>query len=159
MYKEILAYKCQKCGHVQYPMPMVCRKCKRNGPHEFDTEPLPRSGRLLTYTVVHNLPAQFEVPTIALGVVELDGGLRMTGQLRVPRPEMGMRLTGQVEIVSRGDYEVFYGMVFYDAAAKAAPVPLATAAAEVTPPEAEREAVAAVAATAPASNGGEPGEG
>ena len=61
MALEILAYKCRKCGQLHYPLRMVCKKCGKNEPHEFDTVPLPKNGTLLTFTTVHNLPPDFNV--------------------------------------------------------------------------------------------------
>ncbi|MBI4870308.1 MAG: OB-fold domain-containing protein [Candidatus Riflebacteria bacterium] len=115
---EILAYKCKKCGHLMYPLRMVCNKCRKNEPHEFDTVPMPKTGKLLTYTHVYNLPPDFMVAKLGLGIVELDNGLRMTGQIRIPNPTMGMRVMGKVEIVKEAEYDKTYGMIFYPEAAE-----------------------------------------
>ncbi len=53
------------------------------------------------------------MPTIDLGIVELDGGIRITGQLRIETPSAGMPVRGEVEIVRREGYDDRYGMVFY----------------------------------------------
>ena len=116
MAREILAYRCRRCGTLHYPFRMVCKGCKQNDFFEFDTVPLPRHGRLLTFTRVHNLPAQYEVATLGLGLVELDNGVRMMGQLHIDEPELGMEVTGTVEVVRHEPYEDFYGMVFRAAA-------------------------------------------
>lgn len=112
MQRDIYAYKCRKCGHLHYPFRMVCRQCRQNGFFEFDIEPLPKRGRLLTYTKVYNLPAEFEVPTLGLGIVELENGVRITGQLDVEDPTMGMAVQGEVNVVRKSAYDLFYGMVF-----------------------------------------------
>ena len=112
MQRDIYAYKCRKCGHLHYPFRMVCRQCRQNGFFEFDIEPLPKRGRLLTYTKVYNLPAEFEVPTLGLGIVELENGVRITGQLDVEDPTMGMAVQGEVNVVRKSAYDQFYGMVF-----------------------------------------------
>ena len=83
-----------------------------NGPHEFDPVPLPKEGTLLTFTFVHNLPAEYEVARLGLGVVELPNGLRMLGQLDVAEPTLGMKVVGKVEVVHREAYSSRYGMVF-----------------------------------------------
>jgi hypothetical protein len=54
---------------------------------EFDTVPLPKNGKLLTFTTVHNLPPDFNVAKLSLGIVELENGMRITGQLKIPEPE------------------------------------------------------------------------
>jgi uncharacterized OB-fold protein len=112
MNREIYAYKCKRCGTMHYPFRMVCKECKQNDFFEFDTVPLPKSGKLLTYTKVYNLPAQYEVATLGLGIVELENGMRMLGQIEIDEPKMGMPVTGEVEIVRQETYDDFYGMVF-----------------------------------------------
>jgi uncharacterized OB-fold protein len=112
MRREIYAYQCRRCGTVHYPFRMVCKSCKENDFFEFDPVPLPKAGRLLTYTRVYNLPAQYEVATLGLGLVELDNGMRMMGQLDIDEPQLGMSVVGAVEVVRKEPYEDFYGMVF-----------------------------------------------
>lgn len=112
MARDIYAYKCRKCGHLHYPFRMVCRECRQNDFFEFDLVPLPKTGSLLTFTRVHNLPAEYEVATLGLGIVELDNGMRITGQLEVDQPTIGMAVEGEVKVVRRSAYDEFYGMVF-----------------------------------------------
>ena len=115
MAREIYAYRCRKCGQVHYPYRMVCRSCGENEHNEFDPVPLPKDGRLLTFTELHNLPSDFEVPRLKLGIVELDGGIRITGQLDIEEPRIGMRVRGEVEVVRTESYDRRYGMVFREA--------------------------------------------
>ena len=100
---------------LHYPFRMVCKKCGQNDFFEFDTVPLPKKGKLLTFTTVHNLPPDFNVAKLGLGIVELENGVRITGQLKVPNPKLGMAVTGKVEIVREAEYSKNYGMVFYPA--------------------------------------------
>ena len=112
MNREIYAYKCKRCGTMHYPFRMVCKECKENDFFEFDTVALPKTGKLLTYTTVYNLPAQYEVATLGLGIVELENGMRMLGQIEIDDPKMGMPVKGNVEVVRQETYDDFYGMVF-----------------------------------------------
>lgn len=112
MAREIYAYRCRLCDTMHYPFRMVCSGCKQNDFFEFDTVPLPKGGRLLTYTKVYNLPAQYEVATLGLGIVELENGMRMLGQLDIEDPTIGMAVQGTVEVVREEPYNDFYGMVF-----------------------------------------------
>ena len=99
--------------HPSLPVPHgVLRQCGENDFFEFDTVPLPKSGKLLTFTRVHNLPAQYEVATLGLGIVELENGMRMLGQLEVDEPVIGMPVQGTVEVVRKEPYDDYYGMVF-----------------------------------------------
>ncbi|MCK4273239.1 Zn-ribbon domain-containing OB-fold protein [bacterium] len=73
------ANKCKKCGQTSFPPRLVCPAC---GSREFEATKLPQTGTLLTYTVIRVAPSQFvdEAP-YAVGVVELDGGTRITSQI------------------------------------------------------------------------------
>jgi len=112
MQREVYAYKCQKCGTLHYPFRMVCKNCRSNDYFEFDTEPLPRKGKLVTFTFIHNLPAEFEVARLGLGIVELENGIKVTGQVDIDDPKLGMPVVGSVEVVKRDAYDNRYGFVF-----------------------------------------------
>ncbi len=112
MERDIYAYKCRLCGTMHYPFRMVCKGCKQNDFFEFDPVALPKEGKLLTYTRVYNLPAQYDVATLGLGIVELDNGMRMLGQLEIDDPKIGMAVKGKVDVVRKETYDNFYGMVF-----------------------------------------------
>jgi uncharacterized OB-fold protein len=94
---------------------MRCKSCGNLEFFEFDPEPLPTTGTLVTYTHVHNLPAEYEVDRLGIGVVELDGGTRVVGQLDIEEPETGMNVTGHVDVVRREAYRDYWGYVFHAA--------------------------------------------
>ena len=52
---------------------------------------------------------------LSLGIVELENSLRMTAQLRIPNPKIGMKVKGEIEVARNEEYEQFYGMVFAEA--------------------------------------------
>jgi len=110
MERNILGYKCKKCGHVHYPNRTLCRKCAHN---EFEPVPLPKNGTLLTFTHLHNPLAEYEVPVISLGIVELENGSRITGQLKIKTPKIGMKVKAKIEQVRKSEYSTYWGMVFY----------------------------------------------
>ena len=112
MEKSILGYACRKCGTVHYPNRARCRKCQHL---EFDPIPLPQKGKLLTFTHLHNPAGDFDVSVLDLGIVELENGNRITGQLKIDDPKIGMKVVGKVEPVRELDYRTFHGMVFYSA--------------------------------------------
>ena len=72
------AAKCAGCGKIYYPPRRVC-PC---GGREFETVELPNTGKVVTYTIIRVGPSDFveEVP-YGLGIVELDGGVRLMAQL------------------------------------------------------------------------------
>ncbi len=73
------AAKCTGCGKVSFPPRSVCPKC---GEGEFEGTSLPDRGVILTFAVIHVAPTQFADQTpYAVGIVELDGGVRITTQI------------------------------------------------------------------------------
>ncbi|MBN1824867.1 MAG: OB-fold domain-containing protein [Candidatus Eisenbacteria bacterium] len=112
MGRELYAYKCRKCGEMHYPFRMVCKGCGDNDFFEFDTVALPKKGKILTYTFVHTLPADFEVAKLGLAIVELENGIRVTGQIEITDPRIGMAVVGRVEEVRREAYDSRFGLVF-----------------------------------------------
>jgi uncharacterized OB-fold protein len=115
MELNIYAYKCKRCGEIHYPYKTICKKCGENDHNEFDIVPLPKKGKLLTFTILHNPPSDYEVVTLSLGIVELEGGQRITGQLNIKSPKIGMNVEGKVEVVRKEAYNKHLGMVFYQA--------------------------------------------
>ena len=115
MAKEILAYKCKKCGELHYPYRMVCKKCKCLEHDNFDAVALPTKGTLATFTELYTLPGDFNVATMGLGIVKLENGLGITGQTKIKNPKIGMKVVGKVEEVRKSDYSSSYGIVFYPA--------------------------------------------
>jgi uncharacterized OB-fold protein len=111
--KDILAYKCNKCGQLHYPFRMRCKKCGNLKQFEFETVPLPKNGKLITFTYVYALPGDFEVPRLGLGIVELENGMRVTGQLNVENPKIGMKVRGKIEVVRKDEFTERSGIVFY----------------------------------------------
>lgn len=117
MERDILGYKCPKCGYVHYPYRSRCRQCGHT-PWKgvdivWDVVPLPKTGKLLTFTKLYALPSDYEAVNLVLGIVELDNGNRLTGQLRMENPKIGMRVRGKVEVVRTEEYKKFWGMAFY----------------------------------------------
>jgi uncharacterized OB-fold protein len=98
---HISGYKCQHCGTIYYPAPMVCRTCnaKRDpvtgrGWELFDLE---GPCKLLTWTRVWNLPEGFNKKFLMFGMVEFPNGLRASGRIELEGdPVMGMELNASV---------------------------------------------------------------
>ncbi|MBC8175649.1 MAG: Zn-ribbon domain-containing OB-fold protein [Candidatus Marinimicrobia bacterium] len=73
------AGKCKKCGKVFFPPRLICDAC---GSREFESVNLGREGTLITYTIIRVPPGQFsDQAPYAVGIVELDGGVRITTQV------------------------------------------------------------------------------
>lgn len=68
--------RCTSCGAGYYPRQRRCTAC--SAWDAFRTEPLPRTGRLFTWTVIHVAAADPPLPVpYALGYVDLDDGPRV----------------------------------------------------------------------------------
>ena len=52
---------------------------------------------------------------LGLGIVELDNGARVTGQIDIDEPELGMAVEGSVEVVRHEQYTDYWGLVFHAA--------------------------------------------
>ncbi len=111
--KSLLSYKCKKCGEVHYPFRMRCKKCGNLGPFEFDTVALPKNGKIVTFTYAYALPGDFAVPRLGLAIVQLENGMKVTGQLKAEDPKIGKKVKGKIEIVRKEGFDDRYGIVFY----------------------------------------------
>ncbi|UCF79668.1 MAG: Zn-ribbon domain-containing OB-fold protein [Candidatus Eiseniibacteriota bacterium] len=73
------AAKCTGCGKVSFPPRSKCPKC---GGVEFDEARLPEKGVVKTFTIIRVAPSQFvEQAPYAVGIVELEGGVKITAQI------------------------------------------------------------------------------
>jgi len=91
---KLMAAKCRKCGAMLLPPRPLCTKCFST---DFDWVKLSGRGKLLSYTVIHVSPPQFEsMAPYVVGIVKLEESLRLPGMIRSVEPEkirVGMTLT------------------------------------------------------------------
>ncbi len=91
---KLMAGKCTKCGKVHLPPRPLCDNCFSK---EFEWVEVPRKGKLLTYTIIHVAPVQFQsMAPYAVGIVQLENGLKIPGMISGVAPEqikIGMELT------------------------------------------------------------------
>lgn len=83
--RKLMAAKCKKCGTMLLPPRPMCTKCFSS---DMEWVELKNKGRLLTYTVIHVSPKQFEslIP-YAVGIVKLEDGLKLPGMIQDIEPE------------------------------------------------------------------------
>ena len=83
--RKLMAAKCKKCGTTLLPPRPMCTKCFSS---DLEWVELKNKGKLLTYTVIHVSPKQFEslIP-YAVGIVELEDDLKLPGMIRGVEPE------------------------------------------------------------------------
>jgi len=86
--------KCTKCGKLHFPPRPLCDICFSN---EFEWVEVSPKGKLLTYTVIHIAPAQFQqMAPYAVGIVQLENGARIPGMIKdtpADQIKIGMHLT------------------------------------------------------------------
>ena len=80
-----MAGKCLRCGKIHLPPRPLCDNCFSQ---DFEWVEAAGKGRLLTYTVIHIAPPQFQaLAPYAVGIVQLENGLRLPGMIQGVTPE------------------------------------------------------------------------
>lgn len=69
---------CNACGAALFPFAAVCPHCMSE---DMRREPMPRQGKLYSFTRVHVGPKTWEKP-FAVGYVDLENGVRVFSHLR-----------------------------------------------------------------------------
>ncbi len=80
-----MAAECSECGNLLLPPRPLCTKCLST---DFKWVQLIGKGKLLSYTVIHVSPMQFQpmVP-YTVGIVKLEEGPHLPGMIRGVEPE------------------------------------------------------------------------
>ena len=110
--KTITAYKCTQCGHVMFPHHLRCLNC--NGREFEEIEPSGK-GKLLTYTVLNELPWGIDERGRILGIVQFDNGVKVMGIVKGDKAKIGMKLKSSWEKVRVIGGEDTYGLTFHPA--------------------------------------------
>jgi len=91
---KLMGSKCKKCGEVMLPPRPLCPKCLGKDLSWVELKP---RGKLLTYTVIHVAPKQFEtLAPYPVGILKLDDGPQLLGMIRgveQDKLKIGMALT------------------------------------------------------------------
>jgi len=92
--KKLMAGRCLKCGKIHLPPRLLCDNCYGQ---QFEWMQISGKGKLVTYTVIHVAPQQFQALTpYAVGIVQLENGLRIPGMipgLTQEQLKIGLELT------------------------------------------------------------------
>jgi hypothetical protein len=76
---KLMAGKCTRCGKIHLPPRPLCDNCFSQ---EFTWTEVSGKGKLLTYTVIHIAPPQFQPMTpYAVGIVQLENGAKIPGMI------------------------------------------------------------------------------
>ena len=103
---KLMGAKCIKCGKIMLPPRPICIQCYSEN---LEWIKLENKGKLLTYTIIHVAPPQFQhlVP-YAVGIIELEKGLKLPGMIKgidFDKIKIGMELKIEVEPVTREEAE------------------------------------------------------
>lgn len=109
MSGNVYGAKCTSCGTVSYPTRAVCPNCRNE---TFEPIEIGGEGKVLTYTDVYALAIDYETRYLRLAIVELDDGIRVTGQLLDDDPKLGKRVKSTVGIVRTSDEAPILGLQF-----------------------------------------------
>jgi len=94
LQRKLMAGKCVKCGKIHLPPRPLCDNCFSQ---EFEWTEVSGKGKLLTYTIIHIAPPQFQaIAPYAVGIVQLENGLKIPGMISGITQEqlkIGMNLT------------------------------------------------------------------
>ncbi|HEX9340557.1 MAG TPA: Zn-ribbon domain-containing OB-fold protein [Thermoplasmata archaeon] len=79
---NLIGTKCGHCGKVDFPPRAVCPDCGRKSVGRMQRVKLTGRGTVVTYTVIHDAPAQFELQKpYVMAIVEMEEGVRLTSQV------------------------------------------------------------------------------
>ncbi|MDH7563963.1 MAG: Zn-ribbon domain-containing OB-fold protein [Candidatus Bathyarchaeota archaeon] len=77
---KLLGGKCVKCRKIHFPPRPLCDKCFSDRFEQVEISP---NGKLLTYTIIHIAPSQFQaMAPYAMGIVQMENGLKVPGMIR-----------------------------------------------------------------------------
>lgn len=96
MQDKLMAGKCQKCGKIHLPPRPLCDNCYGT---QFEWMQVSGKGKLLTYTIIHVAPHQFQnLAPYAIGIVELEDGLKIPGMIQsIPEEQLKVGMTLHID--------------------------------------------------------------
>ena len=114
-YYRLIGSRCQECGTEFFPPVYRCRRC---GSEKIKDKEMPREGKIMTYTRLHEPLPGFEAQVpFYLAVVRLENGAKVLGQV-VDSPDEFVKTGARVKATVRrakvdGDSgQIIYGYKF-----------------------------------------------
>jgi hypothetical protein len=114
-YYRLIGSRCEECGTEFFPPVYRCRRC---GSENIKDKEMPREGKIMTYTRLHEPLPGFEAQApFYLAVVILDNGARVLSQV-VDSPDEAIKTGARVRATVRrakvdGDSgQIIYGYKF-----------------------------------------------
>ncbi len=106
---KVYGIRCKDCGRETYPAHARCPKCASEALEPIE---ITGSGKVLTYTDLYALPLDYERRYLRLAIVELENGLRATGQLLDENPKIGKKVKTVIGIVRQSGDRKIHGLQF-----------------------------------------------
>ena len=79
---NLIGNKCGACNRIYFPPRESCPYCRRKSMDNMISLKLGGKGRIVTYSIVHTAPENFERQTpYPIAIIELDEGPRLTAQI------------------------------------------------------------------------------
>lgn len=97
----LLAGRCTNCSALTFPRSTVCPSCMSEMSFE---EPMPRRGKLYSWTAVHVGSPRLNKP-IMIGYVDLDNGLRVFSHLIASTNSLAIDQTVELSVADIGETE------------------------------------------------------
>ncbi len=114
-YYRLVGSKCMQCGAEFFPPVYTCKKC---GSEKIKDKEMPKTGRILAYTILHEPLPGFEAQApFYLAIVKLENGAKILTQV-VDSPEGSIKTGAKVRATIRramvdGDSgQIIYGYKF-----------------------------------------------
>ena len=114
-YYRLIGSKCEDCGDEFFPPVYRCKGC---GSEHIKDKEMPKTGKILTYTILHEPLPGFEAQTpLYLAVVGLDNGTKILTQI-VDSPDgsvkTGAKVRGTIRraMVDGESGQIVYGYKF-----------------------------------------------
>lgn len=97
-YYSLVGNKCTRCGREYFPPVYGCRNC---GSSKLEDKEMPKTGKIVTYTQLHEPLPGFEAQApFYLAVIELENGARVLSQI-VDSPDESVRSGAKVRATVR----------------------------------------------------------
>ena len=79
---NLIGNQCGVCNRVYFPPRESCPYCRRKSMDKMENVKLSGKGKIVTYTIIHVAPEQFEGQApYPIAVIQLDEGPRITAQI------------------------------------------------------------------------------
>jgi len=107
--KQLTAFKCIRCGKINYPKRPICLNCRGR---DFTEVKISGEGKLLTYTHLYAIPEGVEQLPLTLGLIEFEEGIRVIGQIEDQNVKIGDKLVPVWGFLRKKDGKEIYGFKF-----------------------------------------------